>query len=73
MALVTQHIKRMLRIILPAVASLSLPHFSTLSHKRHDFRRNAIELKKCVQFSAQILPAIFIILEEHINVRKVFT
>jgi len=30
------------------VASLTLPHFSTLSHKRHDFQVKNIERKFCV-------------------------
>jgi hypothetical protein len=33
-----QHAKRMRRIILSPAACLFLPYFSTLSHKRHDFR-----------------------------------
>jgi len=36
--LVTQHAKRMRRMILTSVACLVLSYFFTLSHKRHDFR-----------------------------------
>jgi hypothetical protein len=38
-ALVIQHAKCMRCIILSSVASPALPHFSTLFHKRHDFRK----------------------------------
>jgi len=37
--LVIEFATRMRRIILPSVIFLTLPHFSTLSHKRHDLRR----------------------------------
>ena len=36
---VTQHGKRMRRIILSPVDRLALPYFSTLSHKRRNFRK----------------------------------
>ena len=36
--LVTGYAKRMSRIALLPAACLALSHFSTLSHKRHDFR-----------------------------------
>jgi hypothetical protein len=38
-ALGIQHTKRMRLIIKLPAASLDLPHFSTLSQKRYDFRK----------------------------------
>jgi len=44
-ALVIHHAKRMRRILLSSAATPVLPYFSTLSRKRHDFRKNFIEHK----------------------------
>ena len=46
-ALVFQYAKLTRRIILRSVACLALPNFSTLSHKRHDFRKKLLNIK-CV-------------------------
>jgi hypothetical protein len=47
-ALKIQHATLMRHIMTSFVAPGSLPHFSTLSHKRCDFRKNVIEDKMCV-------------------------
>ena len=70
-ALIIRHAKRVRRIILSSLVSLSLPHFSTISHKRRDFRGGGDKNKKkmllnikCVfWFCLQISPATFLILK----------
>ena len=47
-ALLTQHATRMRHIVTSFVAPRSPLNFSTLSHKRYDFRKKAIEHKMCV-------------------------
>ena len=47
-ALGLQHTERMRRTILSALVCPAVPHFSTLSHKRHDFLEKVIEHKMCV-------------------------
>jgi hypothetical protein len=61
-ALVIQHAKRMRRTILSSLACPALPYFSTLSHKRHDFRKQLLNIKCVFLFSLQILSETFLIL-----------
>jgi hypothetical protein len=46
-ASVIQHEKRMRHIVLSSVACPVLPYFSTLSHKRYDYRKKLLHTK-CV-------------------------
>jgi hypothetical protein len=47
-ASVIQHANHMRYSILPSVACSALRNFSSLYHKRHDYRENVIEYSKCV-------------------------
>ena len=63
-ALVTQHAKRMRRIILLSVAcqGLTFIFFSTLSNKRHDFRERFFEYKMRFNFLYSFLVKNFLFL-----------
>ena len=43
--LLIQHATRMRHIVTPFLAPLAPSYFSTLSHKRHDFRKNLLKVK----------------------------
>ena len=45
-----QHATCIRHIVLPVVASLTPPHFSTLSHKRHELRKDVIVHKMYLHF-----------------------
>ena len=48
-ALIIKHERRMRRIVMPRVACLARPHFSTLFHNPYDFRE--IIIKENIRFN----------------------
>jgi len=68
-ALFTQHAVCLRRVILSSVAGPAVPYFSTLSHKRHDFRKKSYTNINCVLIFSTNLSKVFLILrmiERHI-------
>jgi hypothetical protein len=49
-ALLMQREMLMHHFVTSFVVPLAAPYFSTLSHRRHDFRKRIIERKICVSF-----------------------
>jgi len=60
-ALFIQNEKLMHHIILSSVACLAVPYFTTLSYKRHDFRKNIIEYKRVFIFPTNLSETILIL------------
>jgi len=58
-ALGTQLARRMRPVVLQSAACPAVPHFSTLSNKRRDFRHAFAEHKTCVLNFSTILPRNF--------------
>jgi hypothetical protein len=59
-ALLIKHATHMCHIVMSFVASLSTHYFSTLSHKRHDFRKKKLlTMKRVLWYSQQILSKTF--------------
>ena len=63
-ALVIQHAKRMRCSILSSVAFLAVTYFSTLSHKRQDFRKKSYEVNNVFWSSLQFCVKYFSFWEE---------
>ena len=61
-ALVILHAKRMRHIVWLSVACLAVPSFSTVSHKRDDFRKILFEHKVCLLIFCTISSGTFLIL-----------
>jgi hypothetical protein len=62
LALGIQHAKRVRRIILTFLACSDVPYFSTLSHKRQDFRGEKYLEQYVFSFSLKNMTVIFLIL-----------
>jgi len=73
--LVTQHADQKRSIFLSFVACPSVPYSSTLSHKRHDFRKNSIVHKMYVLIFSRILSEEFLIIRrnERDVIKKMYT
>jgi hypothetical protein len=61
--LVMQHAENVHRVILSPAVSQALQYCSTLSKKRHDFRKRGTEYKMCTLVCPSILVKTFLILE----------
>ena len=55
-----QHAMRMRHIILPSVTCPAVPCFSTLSHKRHDFRKKIYWTQNVFCYSLHLVPETFL-------------
>jgi len=65
-ALFIQHAKRMRRIVFSSLACMVLPYYSTLSHKRHDFRgEKNTERKMCVLIFSTTMVETFLIVRRN--------
>jgi len=63
-AFIIQHEMHMCHITLSYVACLAPSHFSTLSHKRHNFWKKVLNSKKCFDFLYNVSPKHFSFYEE---------
>jgi hypothetical protein len=52
---VIQHAKRTHLVISPSVPCLAVPHFPTLSHKRHDIQKKGLNIKCVLIFSTNFV------------------
>jgi len=70
--IISQHEEHMCHTKVSFVASLTLPHFSTLSHKWQNFSKNLLDIKSAFWYSLRVVSEKFLILRRNHECIQVF-